>query len=29
MRIVKAPPILRHFSATLDFTSKPEHASAV
>ncbi len=28
MRIVKAPPILRHFSATLDFTSQPEHASA-
>jgi tryptophanase len=29
MRIVKAPPFLRHFSATLDFTHKPEHASAV
>ena len=29
MRIVKAPPFLRHFSATLDFTNKSEPASAV
>ena len=29
MRIVKAPPVLRHFSATLDFSGQPERASAV
>ncbi|MBM4116484.1 tryptophanase [bacterium] len=29
MRIVKAPPFLRHFSATLDFVGRPERAQAI